>query len=77
MELFITFLLVFFIGFQIFFQFRAEKKFKKEINEDKSIIGQNNLSFLYGIIEPWKTKYCWAGIVQIVVFLILVIYFNS
>jgi hypothetical protein len=77
MKIFITFLLVFFIGFQIFFHLRAEKKFKKEISEGKSIIGQNNIAFLYGIIEPWKTKYCWAGIVQIMVFLIIVIYFNS
>ncbi len=66
-----------FLGFQLFFILKAREKYKDKIKKEESIIGQSNLTFLYGVAEPWKTKYCWAGIVQVVLFGALVIYYNS
>ena len=76
MKIFIFLLIAFLVVFQTFFHLRAEKKHHYKINQDKSIIGQNNLAFLYGIIEPWKTKYCWTSVIQIIALLILIFYFK-
>lgn len=63
-----------FLGFHWYFAEKAFAKYRKKIAKEESTISQNNLAALYGVIEPWKTKYCWAGFVQIILIALLVIY---
>ena len=62
-----------FIGFQGYFTFRASAKYQDQIKEH-GIFSQNSLAFLYGLAEPWKSKYCWAGFVQLSIIILLLIY---
>jgi hypothetical protein len=66
--------IVAFIGFQGVFTLRVLFKYRDQIKELESIFSQNSMAFLYGLAEPWKTKYCWAGFIQVAIIISLLIY---
>jgi len=64
---------IFFI-YEIYFIKRAIKQ--KSLDSEKSIQRIQIIVFTYAVTEPWKTRYCWGGIVQLFLFIMAVVHAN-
>lgn len=65
-----TIAIITFLAFHFYFLLIANKRYGEEPYKDKSIFDVRWVAFKQCLIEPWKTKYRWAGIVQIILFFV-------
>jgi hypothetical protein len=47
-------------------------KGKKRNHSQKSLLGEKRYFLKLTITEPWKTKYRWGGIIQLVLFALII-----
>jgi len=67
-------LMTVFIIYEIYFVRRALKR--KSVDAEKSIQRIQTVVFTYAVTEPWKTKYCYGGIIQLILFIAVLIRAN-
>lgn len=66
-HIFTTFFL---LVFCLLFGYRG---YKKKGRKNRNIFGQKSEFLLFIITEPWETKYRWGGVVQLILFFLLII----
>jgi len=73
--LLILFSVLFFLHF-FYFQWRGFKRTGTKEYENSSLFRQKNIAFDIGLSEPWRTKYKWGGIVQIILIALIIFLSN-